>query len=165
MTSVPAAFDPDALLAALPRTSIALLPSTTVVPKRRSFGDLKTDYNGFTGKERMRTFGVAKWLMDLGAMPRPRVCGICAGPADQSHAENYYDLSGWIDFCRSCHGRLHRRFTSPGRWSEHLGRHEIPEAHWSRRVSLDEPFDLADLLRQRGAVEPTYSSFVARADS
>jgi hypothetical protein len=151
-------FDPDALLDALPRTQIALLPLGTVVPRRRSFGDL-SDYNGFTGKERMRTFGVAKWLMEVGAMPRPQTCGICTGPADQSHAENYYDLSTWIDVCRSCHGRLHRRFASPGRWSEHLDRCALAASHWTRLVS-PEPFDLAGLLRQRGVVEPTYTSFV-----
>lgn len=152
-------FDPDALLDALPRTRIAMLPGGTTVPKRRSFGDLKTTHNGFTGKERMRTFGVAKWLIGIGSMSPPHLCGICSGPASESHAENYYDISTWIDVCRGCHGRLHGRFKSPARWIADLDRRGLPDGHWSRLVS-PEPFDLADLMRHRGMVEPTHETFV-----
>ncbi|HUO11162.1 MAG TPA: hypothetical protein VMU37_00245 [Caulobacteraceae bacterium] len=153
------AFGPDRLLAALPRREVGLLPAGTVVPRRRAFGDGMA-YNGFTGKERYRTEGVAKWLADLGAMLRPQACDICRSPADHWHAENYYDLSSWIDLCRRCHvNLLHQRFVRPKAWAVHLDRHSVASDHWSRWVSTQE-FDLAGLLRQRGASEPVYETFV-----
>jgi hypothetical protein len=152
-------FDADALLEALPRTFIRTLPRGTAVPRRRSFGDLNNSYNGFTGKERMRTSGVAKWLVEVGALARSSHCGICGSPAAETHAEDYYDLSSWIDVCRGCHRSLHSRFNSPGRWADRLDGQAVPPAHWSRLVSR-EPFDLAALFRQRGEREPVYETFV-----
>jgi len=53
---------------------------------------------------------------------------------------------------------LHKRFTNPRKWSALLDLHELPEVHWARLVA-SEPFDLAQLLRDRGMREPTISDF------
>jgi hypothetical protein len=134
------------------------------VPKRRSFGDLANSYNGFTGKERMRTAGVSKWLVEVGALVRSSYCGICPSPAAETHAENYYDLSSWIDVCRGCHRSLHSRFNSSAKWADRLDRLAVPPGHWSRLVS-GEPFDLAGLVRRRGDCEPIYETFVQQVSA
>jgi hypothetical protein len=152
-------FDPDALLLALPKRPITILPSATRLPRKRSFGDM-SDYNGFTGRERLRTQGLSKWLYVMGAMQHLGSCEICARDTDQLHAEDYYDLTTWLTICRGCHSSLHQRFGRPTKWQERLDTHGVSDRHWSRLVSLT-PFDLANLLRQRGRTEPTYSTFVA----
>src|SRR6185312_1557668 len=97
------------LLARLPRRKIDLLPAGTSVPHLKASGSL-SDYNGFTGKERLRKFELAKWLMKQGAMKHSGRCSICGERADQQHAEDYFDLRTWMDICRGCHVSLHGRF-------------------------------------------------------
>lgn len=159
-------FDPDALLAALPHREIKSLSGLKV---RRSPRDLPTSsalrergqYNGFTIGERNRTADVSKKLVASGATMRHATCDICRAAADHEHAENYYDLSSWIGMCKSCHVHaLHKRFTNPSKWAALLDRHQVGGTHWARLVSL-EPFDLALLLRDRGAKEPTLGDFAA----
>jgi hypothetical protein len=61
--------------------------------------------------------------------------------------------------CRRCHvDALHKRFANPRKWATLLDEHELPDSHWSRLTS-PEPFDLAQLLRDRGACEPTLRDF------
>lgn len=157
-------FDPDALLAALPKREIEpILPGprrTTVrTPPKTSALDESGAYNGFTGVERNRTAELSKRLERAGATVRPDTCSICGNAAQDEHAENYYDLSRWIGLCMRCHRHtLHRRFSNPRKWFALLDAHELPGTHWARLVCL-EPFDLAQLLRSRGEREPTASDF------
>lgn len=156
-------FDPDALLAALPHREISPI-STRIrrtvreVPTRSALGE-GGEYNGFTGRERDRTADVSKALIARGATTRHATCDICGVPAAHEHAEDYYDLTRWIGMCVQCHVHtLHKRFTNPRKWSALLDLHELPPQHWARLVS-PEPFDLAELLRSRGAREPTLADF------
>jgi hypothetical protein len=159
-------FDPDALLAALPRREIKPFIGVRV---RRSTIQRETDsslgkngeYNGFSGRERDRTAGVSKKLIAAGATIRHADCDICGAVADHEHAEDYYDLTRWIGMCVPCHVHtLHKRFGQPRKWAALLDQHELPNDHWSRLVSA-QPFDLAQLLRDRGAREPTLFDFAA----
>ena len=159
-------FDPDALLAALPKRTISPFSIDIVF---RSTGrkvtpegsELLEDgaYNGFTHRERYRTADLSKWLTKVGSTQRPALCDICNAPADDEHAEDYYDLTTWIGMCRRCHrSALHGRFKRPSKWFALLDEHEVLAHHWARLVSL-EPFDLAKLLRQRGAQEPIKADY------
>lgn len=159
-------FDPDALLAALPHRDIEPLAG---LPVRRSTIQRETgsslghegEYNGFSDRERKRTAEVSNKLIAAGATIRHANCDICGAPADHEHAEDYYDLTRWIGMCVKCHVHaLHRRFTNPRKWATLLDVNEVRQNHWSRLIS-PEPFDLAQLLRSRGAREPTLRDFAA----
>ena len=159
-------FDPDALLAALPRRGIrpfgpeVLVRSTgrRSVPEGSAI-DLPGSYNGFSDRERGRTADLSNWLAKVGCTERPDVCDVCGAPADDEHAEDYYDLTSWIGLCRRCHRNiLHGRFARPDRWRTLLDEHRLPQTHWARLVS-SEPFDLAALLRSRGAKEPIKADY------
>ncbi len=152
-----AAFDPQGLLDRLPRRPIARLLPSVPVPRVRSVGTL-SDYNGFTGKERLRTFEVAKWLTRMGAMPYSGRCDLCGGNADQQHAEDYYDLTTWIDICRGCHVRLHQRFRHSAAWTKWLDNIGYPPDCWARHIAPS-PFNLAAYIRERGSVEPSFAHF------
>lgn len=163
-------FDPDALLAALPRRIVRPLSPDVIVRSTRqrpvpegSALMLKGSYNGFSGRERDRTADLSNWLVKMGCTERPHTCDICRALADDEHAEDYYDLTTWIGLCRYCHRTvLHGRFMRPERWLALLDEHQIPEGHWSRLVS-SEPFDMAALLRSRGAREPIKADYKADA--
>jgi len=162
-------FDPDALLAALPRRVIRPFEHHVVIrlTKRRVVpgGSALLDdgaYNGFSGRERSRTADLSNWLAKVGSTERPNICDICGTPADDEHAEDYYNLTSWVGLCRRCHRTiLHGRFARPEHWLALLDRYEVPEGHWSRLVS-SEPFDLAALLRSRGRYEPIKADYEAK---
>ena len=163
-------FDPDALLAALPRRVIrpigpeVSIRSATrrVAPSASALFDAGSS-NGFTGRERGRTADLSNWLVKVGSTERPAVCDICSAAADDEHAEDYYDLTSWVGLCRRCHrSALHGRFARPGKWSALLDRCEVPAGHWSRLVS-SEPFDLAALLRSLCRCEPIKADYAANA--
>ncbi|MFO1255013.1 MAG: hypothetical protein U1E37_05015 [Sphingomonadaceae bacterium] len=159
------AFDPDALLAALPRRSIRQFgPDVMVRFSKRSEPTgsallLKGSYNGFSDRERYRTADLSNWLVKMGCTKRAAVCSICGSPAEDEHAEDYYDLTTWIGLCRRCHRTiLHGRFVRPERWLSLLDEQGLPDGHWARLVA-SEPFDLAALLRSRGVREPIKIDF------
>ncbi|MFC0305555.1 hypothetical protein ACFSTI_18330 [Rhizorhabdus histidinilytica] len=161
-------FDPDALLAALPRRVIRpLAPDVTIrstkarpIPVSSALFD-KGAYNGFSDRERYRTADLSNWLAKIGSTERPGTCDICRAPAEDEHAEDYYDLTSWIGLCRRCHRTvLHGRFARPGRWLALLDECEVPDRHWARLVS-DAPFDLAALQRSRGRYEPIKANYTA----
>jgi len=151
-------FDPDRLLALLPKRSLKLLPKGMQLPRKKSVGIL-SDYNGFTGKERLRTFEVEKWLISVGSISPSVECHICGRSASARHAEDYYDLTSWMALCHSCHGRLHKRFSNPRAWHERLEEATLPQNHWARAISST-PFDLAKVLRERGKCEPLHGDFL-----
>lgn len=161
-----ASFDPDVLLAALPRREVRMFNSEIAVRSTRRreppVGSRLFDqgaYNGFTDRERYRTADLSNWLAKVGSTERPATCDVCRAPADDEHAENYYDLTSWIGLCRRCHrSALHGRFERPAKWFALLDASEVPEGHWARLVSM-EPFDLAALLRDRGWQEPIKADF------
>jgi hypothetical protein len=148
------------LSAALPRRRIDKLPSDTSVPTMPRIGSL-SDYNGFTGKERLRTFEVAKWLIACDAMDAPGCCDICGRRATGLHSENYYDLSTWIDLCHGCHvSRLHQRFARAESWNRWLDQNQLADSHWARKLP-SRPMDFAAPIRSLGQVEPTFANFVS----
>ncbi|HZC38891.1 MAG TPA: hypothetical protein VE221_09500 [Sphingomicrobium sp.] len=155
------AFDIGTYLAALPRRDIGLLPLGTDAPKPRANGSLQ-NYNGFSGKERLRTFELAKWLHRSGAMPHTGECSICGSPADQQHAEDYFDLTTWMDICRGCHVSLHGRFATPDAWRRRVQQFHLPSSHWACALPSEEP-DIAAFHRLRGRGEPTASDFIMSA--
>jgi hypothetical protein len=163
-------FDPDALIAALPFRGVRPFGSNVTVrstkrPDAPGVSALfeKGAYNGFTDRERYRTADLSNWLAKIGSTARPSTCDVCSAPADDEHAENYYDLKSWIGLCRRCHrSLLHKRFARPDRWLALLDECELPASHWSRLVS-NEPFDLAALLRSRGWREPIKADFMPAA--
>ena len=159
-------FDPDALLGSLPLREIKQVGG--VRPRAPQISEVlgsslgqAGEYNGFTKSERNRTARLSGRLVQLGATTRPSICDICGSGADDEHAENYYDLSRWIGLCKPCHRHaLHNRFKRPLTWATLLDRYELPDEHWTRRLPM-EPFDLAQLLRDRGAREPKLFDFVS----
>lgn len=163
-------FDPDALLAALPRREVrAFGPEIAFRATERRTAPVGSAvfepgaYNGFTDRERYRTADLSNWLAKVGSTQRPSDCDLCRAPADDEHAENYYDLTSWIGLCRRCHrSALHGRFERPAKWFTLLDASEVPEGHWARLVSL-EPFDLAGLLRDRGWQEPIKADYAPSA--
>ncbi len=161
-------FDPDALIAALPRRAVRALGPDVIVraakarlaPDQSALSD-KGSYSGFSDRERDRIAGLSNWLAKLGCTERPTICDICRSPARDEHAEHYYDLSTWIGLCIRCHRTsLHGRFANPRRWQVLLDEFEVPNHHWSRLVS-EEPFDMAALLRSRGWQEPSKADYAA----
>ena len=159
-------FDADALLAALPVRQIKPISSVRArglpnkAPLHSALGQ-KGEYNGFSLLERNRTARLSSRLMELGATIRPSMCDICGGRADDEHAENYYDLSRWVGLCRSCRRHaLHNRVARPAKWVALLDQFDLPDNHWSRLLA-PEPFDLAQLMRDRGVREPGIIDFVA----
>lgn len=159
-------FDPDALMAALPRRDVRPFGPDIVVRSKAPYpvldGSMLLEhgsYNGFSDRERDRSASLSNWLAKMGCTERPATCDICGAPADDEHAENYYDLTTWIGLCRRCHrSALHGRFARPKRWTALLDESELTEQHWARLVS-SEPFDLAALLRDRGGREPIKSDY------
>jgi len=163
-------FDPDALLAALPHRVILPFGPDVIIRsvKRRPSAPgsalfEKGAYNGFTDRERYRTADLSNWLVKSGCTERPSACDICTAPANDEHAEDYYNLTSWIGLCRRCHrASLHGRFARPERWLALLDAYQLPDTHWSRLVS-NEPFDLAALQRSRGRHEPIKADYAAKA--
>lgn len=170
LSGVLAAFDPDVLLAALPRRQVRPAPQGTVfrsvatlaMPGTSTLGS-SGEYNALSGAERRRAAAVSNWLCRLGSVERPTTCSICKAAADDEHAENHYDLSTWIRLCRRCHrSALHGRFVRPHNWETLVDRCEIPGWHWARVVT-QQPFDMAGLLRSRSARDPRKGDFVGVA--
>lgn len=159
-------FVPDALLAALPRREIRLVQvassprRTAALPEQvAAIPGEKGEYNGLIKRERDRTARVSNWLALQGATKRAEACDICGAFAADEHAENYYDLTTWIGLCITCHrAMLHKRVARPEIWGDLLQSYEKPSEQWTRLVS-PAPFDLASLLRSRGATEPVRSMF------
>jgi hypothetical protein len=143
----------------LPRRIIPLLPSDTPLPKLKASGQLG-NYNGFTGGERLRTFEIAKWLIKSGSLTHSGRCDICGGPADQQHAEDYFDLATWMDVCRGCHTSLHGRLRTPVAWARRLESFSLAAAHWARELPPTE-LDVAGLHRSKQRGEPTAADFIA----
>ncbi len=161
-------FDPDGLLAALPRREVRPLASDVVFRStgRRAVPDgsalfEERSYNGFTHRERYRIADLSNWLAKVGSTERPATCDICDAPADDEHAEDYYDLTKWVGMCRRCHrSALHGRFKRQAKWFSLLDEYEVADDHWARLVSL-EPFDMASLLRARGSWEPIKADYAS----
>jgi hypothetical protein len=161
-------FDPDALLAALPRREVRALEAHIIIraakrPLATNASALfeKGAYNGFSDRERNRIAELSNWLAKQGCTERSAICDICRSPARDEHAEHYYDLSTWIGLCVRCHRTsLHGRFAHPRRLHMLLDHCEVPDHHWSRLVS-DEPFDMAALLRSRGWKEPNKGDYAS----
>ena len=150
----------DAFLAGLPRLAIQSVPNETPIPRIRSVKPLIL-YNGFDGFQRMRTWEVAKWLMALGAMPRPAICDLCRGGAEQYHAENYFDFGSYISICRSCHAKVHNRLRNFDTWQKRRAELDLPASHWANGLKAND-FPVALWCRHIGIREPTFADFVAK---
>lgn len=156
------AFEIAAYLVGLPKRVIKPLPVGTAIPKITSSGKL-TDYNGFTAQERLRTFEISKWLIKSGAMQHSGYCSICGAPADQQHAEDYFDLETWMDICRGCHSSLHGRFRTPAAWDRRVASFALDADHWAKALPTFQ-IDVAAFHRSSGRPEPTAAEFVIPAD-
>lgn len=74
-------------------------------------------YNGSLGSERIAGWQKLRIAQRLGLVLRAHVCAVCkSAPATQDHVEIYGRCLVSIPSCRSCHFRVHRRFSDPGQW-------------------------------------------------
>lgn len=78
-------------------------------------------YNGATGRERIYVWQQNR-IGDLAGLLSPLgQCSVCEQrPADGRHGEIYFRPFALVDICRSCHARIHRRFSNPARWEAFL---------------------------------------------
>lgn len=80
-------------------------------------------YNGFSGDLRSKVDHIQKSAIAAGVMVFRRACELCGqeGAHIQLHNEDYTKpLEGAHPICVECHMRLHRRFSMPNRWLNHL---------------------------------------------
>lgn len=105
-------------------------------------------YNGATGEERIRAW--QKWrVAELQGWIEPeRGCSICGSPGPlQRHNENYFRPFTAKPICRSCHCKVHLRFTRPDRWRAFAAQHRGAGWHADlllRQLTRSEAMALAD---------------------
>jgi len=102
-------FDPDALLAALPRREVRALEAHIIIraakrPLATNASALfeKGAYNGFSDRERNRIAELSNWLAKQGCTERSAICDICRSPARDEHAEHYYDAYTCFSITARC---------------------------------------------------------------
>lgn len=106
-------------------------------------------YNGATGAERIYVWQKNAIAWRRGWMPRNEVCSVCEGrPAEQSHGELYFRPFALKPVCRSCHARIHRRFSNPERWRGFVS--TLSPDNWCR-VLLTEQIEREDAIRLASA--------------
>ena len=85
------------------------------------------DYNGFSAAFRQKQYNKKKILIASGEMAdwSKQPCEICGlepqpGVLIMGHCEDYDDLYDNHSLCVECHMKLHRRFSDPLLWINHL---------------------------------------------
>lgn len=85
------------------------------------------DYNGFSASFRQKQYNKKKELIAQGKMENwaDKPCEICGlkpkkGVLIMGHCEDYNDLYDNHSICVECHMKLHRRFSDPILWINHL---------------------------------------------
>ena len=75
------------------------------------------DYNGYTGKERIRGWQIVRIALRMGLLSQPRECSVCGHAGHiHFHSELYGRPLLSKPICKSCHFHLHRRFRRPDEW-------------------------------------------------
>ncbi len=140
-------FDYEKLLSLLPRHKLlkpvdlknANLPKWPWPPLK--------NYNGFTSNERIHTWKVGTYLLNIGAIAKPKTCDICKHKKPIGfHSENYYNILNDPFLCKSCHSILHLRFRHPHSWYRLLDTVHPDKETWFS-ILIVEKIDLARFLR------------------
>lgn len=84
-------------------------------------GSRLATYNGFDHDQRVRKWQALDLSIRLGLEPPAErfPCSVCGAPPSLSiayHSEDYGAMNGHHPVCKSCHTRLHKRFSSPENW-------------------------------------------------
>jgi hypothetical protein len=97
-------------------------------------------YNGCTGEERIAGWKKVRIAEAFGLLRRDGTCSVCHRvAAEQFHAESYLRPMVVRQVCRSCHLRIHRRFSDPAGWHSFLSQRARPGG-WAvslRTIELD----------------------------
>lgn len=94
-------------------------------------------YNGATGEERIYVWQKNHIAWRLGWLPRGARCSVCeAKPAEQSHGELYQRAFALMPVCRSCHARVHRRFSNPARWRAFVA--TLSPENWTKTLLTEQ---------------------------
>ena len=111
-----------------------------------------SDYNGFTGQERINGWRLVKFLISqkIVANPVGKPCEICGTTMETNyHNENYYQPWKPYILCKQCHFALHNRLK--GKWSEWqdlINKHSKTDDEWFMKLS-SEKIDMAKDLREK----------------
>lgn len=95
------------------------------------------DYNGYSHAERVRGWQAIKVAIRLGIMMPPSAfpCSICSAPLYcEYHMEDYRVLEAF-PVCKSCHCKLHQRFTKPAPWLALVEKHGKGQ-EWFERLEM-----------------------------
>lgn len=93
-------------------------------------------YNGATGQERIYVWQQNRIGQMLGLMPKHEICSACqSNKAVQNHGEIYFRPFALEPVCRSCHARIHRRYSSPVTWNAFLNE-KAPKGSWLHALPM-----------------------------
>ncbi len=117
-------------------------------------------YNGATGEERISGWQKVRIACRKGWLPEASACSICGrgGSGLHFHTENYFIPLLTMPICRSCHYRVHRRFSDPHGWVGFLLAH--PSCLWIAAISRIELSRHQSLLLARR--DPNDGRHIAR---
>lgn len=94
-------------------------------------------YNGATGQERIRGWQKLNLACRRDWIPWPHTCSVCGLASGlHYHSENYFRPLLVQPICRSCHYRVHRRFSEPSRWLAFLSGHE--NVSWIAMIAMEQ---------------------------
>ena len=126
----------------------ALATERGLRPKRWGSRRLKV-YNGFDHDQRVRKWQALDLAVKMGledpASCKPcAICGITEPEANIAyHSEDYGSMNGHHALCKSCHIRIHRRFSNPDRWQQFISPF-ADETQWFERLSMVDGVLLSD---------------------
>lgn len=101
-------------------------------------------YNGWSAGERRATLPRLREAIRSGQLPKPSRCSICgftngSDPTGRNwctYHDERYDVLEPYPVCRTCHGKLHRRFDWPRPWLRLIEAHG-DGTRWFEILSLD----------------------------
>lgn len=122
---------------------------TITLPKW--YWKMLSDYNGFTGQERINGWRLVKFLVNQGIVTNPagKPCEVCSTTDNTNyHNENYYTPWQPHILCRTCHFALHNRLKGKwNEWQELINKHTKTGDEWFMKLS-SEKIDMAKELRE-----------------
>jgi hypothetical protein len=111
-----------------------------------------SDYNGFTGQERINGWRLVKFLIAQKIVENPvgKPCEICGTIHETNyHNENYYQPWKPYILCKQCHFALHNRLKGKwNEWQELINKHSKTQDEWFMNLS-SEKIDMAGKLREK----------------
>lgn len=115
-----------------------------------------SDYNGFTGQERINGWRLVKFLIVQKIVPNPvgKPCEICSTTHETNyHNENYYEPWKPYILCKTCHFALHNRLKGKwNEWQDLINRHLKTGDEWFMKLP-SEKIDMAKDLREKHGEE------------